>query len=331
MCAGPADWELQLDAANPNDTYNKAVAFLENCQNADGGSSYVPDQAEGSIHTMTAASVWSYPMCKIPDTDPRVRGGIDWLAADYTLSNPEEVPGWGLRFDYYYKYTLAKALVLNGVTDLGGHDWYAELVQHLAAEQNPADGSWPANPTVEEGGTELSTAWAILAAEVGVLAPGADLQTTFILASHADLHVYDPESRHVGINYATGRLDLDIPGATFQVLNGDQVVNLPQLVAGSYRVELVGTSDGSFELTVHGIQDGQALPSHTWDGDIAVGERLGMDVTVTAMVGPLTLLYEDLVASEPIPTVSEWGLVVMTLLLLTGLKIKFGRRRSAHA
>ena len=32
-----------------------------------------------------------------------------------------------------------------------------------------------------------------------------------------------------------------------------------------------------------------------------------------------------------IPAVSEWGLVVMTLLLLTGIKIKFGRRRSAEA
>ena len=32
----------------------------------------------------------------------------------------------------------------------------------------------------------------------------------------------------------------------------------------------------------------------------------------------------------PIPTVSAWGLVVMTLLLLTGLKIRFGGRRVAH-
>ncbi len=31
-------------------------------------------------------------------------------------------------------------------------------------------------------------------------------------------------------------------------------------------------------------------------------------------------------ASEPIPTVSQWGLVVLTLLLLTGAKIYFGRR-----
>ncbi|UCC28983.1 MAG: FG-GAP repeat protein [Phycisphaerales bacterium] len=33
----------------------------------------------------------------------------------------------------------------------------------------------------------------------------------------------------------------------------------------------------------------------------------------------------------PIPTVSQWGLLIMGLLLLTGLKIRFGGRRSAHA
>ena len=38
---------------------------------------------------------------------------------------------------------------------------------------------------------------------------------------------------------------------------------------------------------------------------------------------------ETLVAFDPIPTVSEWGLVVLTLLLLTGAKIYFGRRRAA--
>ena len=32
-----------------------------------------------------------------------------------------------------------------------------------------------------------------------------------------------------------------------------------------------------------------------------------------------------------IPTVSEWGLVVLALLLLTGITIKFGRRRLAQA
>ena len=34
---------------------------------------------------------------------------------------------------------------------------------------------------------------------------------------------------------------------------------------------------------------------------------------------------------EAIPTVSEWGLVVLTLLLLTGAKVYFGRRQAAAA
>ena len=34
---------------------------------------------------------------------------------------------------------------------------------------------------------------------------------------------------------------------------------------------------------------------------------------------------------EPIPTVSEWGLVILTLLLLTGAKIYFGRSKVAGA
>ena len=34
---------------------------------------------------------------------------------------------------------------------------------------------------------------------------------------------------------------------------------------------------------------------------------------------------------EAIPTVSTWGLVVLTLCLLVGLKIRFGRRQSLRA
>lgn len=40
---------------------------------------------------------------------------------------------------------------------------------------------------------------------------------------------------------------------------------------------------------------------------------------------------EGLCLTNPIPTVSEWGLVILTLLLLTGAKIYFGRRRVVTA
>ncbi|UCC30026.1 MAG: right-handed parallel beta-helix repeat-containing protein [Phycisphaerales bacterium] len=52
------------------------------------------------------------------------------------------------------------------------------------------------------------------------------------------------------------------------------------------------------------------------DGKIQVGD--GCDATCH-------------IEPEVIPTVSEWGLIIMGLVLLAGLKIKFGRRPSTHA
>ncbi len=40
-----------------------------------------------------------------------------------------------------------------------------------------------------------------------------------------------------------------------------------------------------------------------------------------------TIFWPD--CESAIPAASEWGLVVMTLLLLAGIKIKFGGRRAS--
>jgi hypothetical protein len=40
---------------------------------------------------------------------------------------------------------------------------------------------------------------------------------------------------------------------------------------------------------------------------------------------------DDLCEEAPIPTVSEWGLLILALMLLTSIKIKFGGRRSSAA
>lgn len=116
------------------------------------------------------------------------------------------------------------------------------------------------------------------------------IENVITLASHADLHVYDPEGRHTGPNYETGMIDEDIPGATFRVLDSEgnevpydgytpgeglrQVVTLPSLTAGSYRIELVGTSSGPFELTVAVEEDGSILASEQHTGTIADGDHL---------------------------------------------------------
>ncbi|HUT94316.1 MAG TPA: Ig-like domain-containing protein [Thermoguttaceae bacterium] len=303
-----ADRELGLHAAN---SYSKATNyFLPRCQRPDGGSGYTP--GSGSIHTMTAASVWSYNLCGVGADDWRVQAGLQWLDDRYSVTNND---GWGWWSEYYYKVTLAKALVMSHKTMLGEHDWFADLSARLMIEQQAA-GNWP---DTGQAGAEISTAWAILALQTRTLAPGADVTMSMILTSHADLHVYDPQGRHLGINYDTGTLEQEIPEANlkyYEDVNGDgvyqpeeertpadylaipttwdQTVELPQLVAGSYRTELVGTSDGPYELTIAGLQDDVTVTSNSWTGDIDMGERLATSTTVTSMEGTMTLLYESL-------------------------------------
>jgi hypothetical protein len=38
------------------------------------------------------------------------------------------------------------------------------------------------------------------------------------------------------------------------------------------------------------------------------------------------LCQSDCTCGAPIPTVSEWGIVILTLSLLTGAKLRFGRK-----
>ncbi len=314
-----ADRELKAadsEFVEATTTYNQALIFLDRCRNAaDGGSAYTPGGA--TMRTMTAASVWSYSLCGIAPDDYRVKGGSDWLERNYSVTNT----GGAASSEYYYKVTLAKALVMSRKVMLGDHDWFADVSAALIKEQNKtvgssAYGSWP---DVGMAGADMSTAWALLALQASTLPAGADLSMSMILKSHADLHVYDPTGNHLGVNYVTAALDQDIPGATLKYYldaNHDgiydaieektpsnyldipvewvQVATLPQLVAGSYRTELVGTSDGTFDLEIEGNQDGTPVPGGSFAGSITVDDRLASTVTVTAMEGALTLIVDPL-------------------------------------
>ena len=309
-----ADREMDTVAC---DSYKKALIFLGCCQHADGGSMYHPSHAYGSIHTMTAASVWGYSICNVSDqcseVDDNIHAGIDsgiqWLSDRYSVTNND---GWGTRFEYYYAVTLAKALVMSHKTKLGTHVWFEDLAIHLIARQG-AGGNWPYTALRgldAQGDREMNTCWSILSLQTRSLPPNADVSMSIILKSHADLHVYDPQGRHMGVNYETMAIEENIPGAAFKILDangneapydGDtpdeglsQVITLPTLVAASYRIELVGTSDGPFHLTVNGQQDGETVTAHTYEGQIHIGEALATTVTVTAMDGAMTLLYEPL-------------------------------------
>jgi len=138
--------------------------------------------------------------------------------------------------------------------------------------------------------------------------PGASIVVT--LESHSELHVYDPQGRHTGIDYTTNTVEESIPGSNFMILDAvgnevpydgttpgeglRQVITLPDILIGSYKIKLVGTSDGPFRLTVEGVQDGRVVSSNTYKGNIVPHQLMMTNVEVSSVEGALTIAYEDL-------------------------------------
>lgn len=57
---------------------------------------------------------------------------------------------------------------------------------------------------------------------------------------------------------------------------------------------------------------------------------IDMGSTGYAASEPVTVVFTNVDPDQPIPTVSEWGLIIMALLLVTGGVLVFGRQRSAQ-
>jgi squalene-hopene/tetraprenyl-beta-curcumene cyclase len=312
--------ELGLEKPNPDDPGGwpfKAIKFISRCQNRpasndqpwahdttrpsynDGGFIYYPggwSLAGGtdSYGSMTAAGIWSLRLCGVAVADERVQAGLNWLINNEDCSfddNPGHPYDQAHCFLYYYYMTIAKALTMCFLHDLGEVDWYAALSAKLIALQLE-DGHWvnaPASHGMEDI-AELATDYALLALQVKQ-PPPAKLWMSIILASNAELCVYDPQGRHARLD------DVTIPGATFEIdEEGRQIVNLTELEAGKYTIELMGIADGDYSLTINGYRDEEQTFSKTFEGTIKKGETLVGSALVTSIVGALTIYTE-----HPIP------------------------------
>jgi len=319
MALDAAYGELGLPKPSPDDVNGwpyKAIKFISRCQNRpasndqpwahdttrpsynDGGFIYYGQSGGRSLAggtksygSMTAAGIWSLRLCGVGVGDGRVQDGLKWLANNEDCSfddNPGHPYGQGHCFLYYYYMTLAKAMVMCFEDDLICADWYANLSTKLADLQHE-DGHWVNAPAAhgQEDIPELATDFALLALQTRQ-PPAANLWMSIILASNATLTVYDPQGRHARLG------DITIPGATFEIdAEGRQIVNLTELEAGKYRIELKGTADGDYSLTVEGYRDGEQTSSETFEGTIEEGEYQKSDVLVTSMVGALTIYVEE--------------------------------------
>lgn len=133
--------------------WNKAIKFLERCQNNsetndqnwagnDGGFIYAPDGeskagSKKSYASMTYAGLLSFIYANVEKNDPRVQSAINWIKKNFTV---EENYGMGKQGLYYNYHTMAKALKIYDeavIVDAKGisHDWYRELAEKLISEQ----------------------------------------------------------------------------------------------------------------------------------------------------------------------------------------------------
>jgi squalene-hopene/tetraprenyl-beta-curcumene cyclase len=186
---------IQVSEKGSDLNWENAIAFIQACQNLPehnkepwasddpknrGGFIYQPGKSMAgemklengrtalrSYGSMTYAGLLSYIYADLKKEDSRVQAALDWLRANYTLS---ENPGMGQEGLFYYFHTMSKALTAAGIDELqladgATVDWKTDLTKRLLNLQSP-DGSWVnSNGRWWEKDPVLVTAYSILALE----------------------------------------------------------------------------------------------------------------------------------------------------------------------
>ncbi|MCA9537878.1 MAG: terpene cyclase/mutase family protein, partial [Myxococcales bacterium] len=143
------------------DDLPRAVNFLRNVQNPDGGLKYRACQNYESSSSMSAAGIWVHRLIGQPSTAPEVQQAMTWLRDNYRYDTHLNA-NWRASY-YYYLWAASKALEvtvdlgLPGIfeDDIGGvrdpvadgypeepRGWYYDFSWILTSTQNE-DGSWP--------------------------------------------------------------------------------------------------------------------------------------------------------------------------------------------
>ena len=190
---------------------------------------------------------------------------------------------------YYYYLSMSKALLMCTYPgyELDGHYWYDDLCKKLIDLQKP-EGYWVnSNDWTWENIPELVTSYSLLSLETRIPIPEKIKRLsyiTFILHSNADLHIYDPLGRHVGMNYTTGEIEIQIPNATYYK-NDIQKITVPNLESGDYRIILIGTGTGEYNLTIRGTYKNETIYERSYTGNISEGEVHDATVNVAMITG----------------------------------------------
>jgi prenyltransferase beta subunit len=272
--------------------WNKAELFLKRCQASDGGFIYRPENLNVSQGTMTSAGIsygsmtaagaWCLLLCGENYSETSLSNSLNWLdSAHYYIDR--NYP-YSTSWLYYYLMTLNKAYIM--AEELGWkskHPYYYNDISNFLIKNQEMDGHWK-NIEGEESSDILSTIEAITALQSkrGEIKPQYKRLSwlAFNLHSNADLHVYDPLGRHVGIDYIYGNVATEIPGAKYEVNNSGQFIEIQNLESGEYTYKLIGTSDGEYSLDISSGIANKVNKEKTISKKIANGEYYEGSVSI---------------------------------------------------
>lgn len=142
MTRNPQDLEsLNDEPEQKTKKAEKAFGVLERVTPKD-----TPDQSAAAVDKNLK------PLVARGDVEKSIKGGMGWLASNYTVEKNNIGQSWHL----YYLYGLERAASLGNYEKIANHDWYTEGYRVLLRSQN-ADGGW-----TDIGGGIPSTCFATL-------------------------------------------------------------------------------------------------------------------------------------------------------------------------
>jgi hypothetical protein len=118
-----------------------------------------------------------------------------------------------------------------------------------------------------------------------ILIPKTALTVTLQETQHKlYLHIYDSQNRHVGINYETNEIEVQIPGAAYKDFNdGTTLVTLPaNMTSFSYLIDAKYATQPSesFNISIINYKDGVAISSLNESGEIKQAQQYTKNVQI---------------------------------------------------
>ena len=121
------------------DVIDKSIQYVKNCQNSDGGFSYMARQGGGSGFARSAAGVASLYYAGVFEGD-NITNGLKYLKQYTPGKAAQQADGEG---HYYYgHYYAVQAMFLAGGDWWSA--WYPAIRDQLIARQNKSSGAWTA-------------------------------------------------------------------------------------------------------------------------------------------------------------------------------------------